>query len=189
VTVAGLGLVLFSAIGIFDGVYFHLLKFQLHRHPEAAYEQRLHTVRAFLFAPIGLLLYSDNYGGWLLWLGVTFVGADFVIELLDVAAERASRRKIGGLSSGEYVVHIAATSVRMASLALILAAKPLSAWSVGSAIHLAQPYPAWLQQFALAYSALMLAGGVLYLALPTWQPGWDRIVAELGGCRRAAGQR
>ncbi len=188
VVAAGVSLILFSAIGVFDGLYYHLWKFQLHRLPEAAYEQKLHTARAFLFAPIGLLLYAGNYGGWLLWLAIAFVAADFVLELLDVAAERQSRRKIGGISSGEYMVHISATSVRMVSLALILAAKPLAAWSLASPVHLAQAYPPWLQSFALVYSALMFGGGLLYLGLATWQPQWERFVEQLR-CERAVRQR
>src|SRR5207249_3978991 len=133
-----------------------------------AWEQKLHTARAFLFVPIGVLLYAGNFGGPLLWFGAACVAVDFVIELLDVAAERQSRRRLGGISSGEYMVHIAGTSFRMVSLALIFAAKPLAAWSVGSPALLAQAYPAWLSNFALAYSGAMLAGAVLYVLLTKW---------------------
>jgi hypothetical protein len=163
---AGIALLLFCAIGTFDGLYYHLFKFELHRVPEAAWEQKLHTARAFLFVPVGLLLYARNFGGALLWLGVAFVAADFVVELLDVAAERQSRRKLGGISSGEYMVHIAGTSARMVSLALVLAAKPASAWGFsGEALP---AYPGWLTAFAFGYSAVMLGGAILYVALSRW---------------------
>lgn len=165
VSASGVLLILFSAIGTFDGLYYHLFKFELHRRPEAAWEQKLHTVRAFLFVPVGVLLYAGNFGGVLLWIAAVFIAADFVVELLDVAAEKQSRRNVGGISSGEYMVHIAGTSVRIASVVLALAAKPLSAWAVDGAWVLSPAHPTWLTTFALAWSLAMLLGGVLYLVL------------------------
>lgn len=186
---AGALLVLFSAIGTFDGLYYHLFKFELHRRPEAAWEQKLHTLRAFLFVPIGVLLYAGNFGGVLLWVASAFIAVDFVVELLDVAAEKQSRRNIGGISSGEYMVHIAGTTVRIASIALALAAKPLSAWSLEAPMLLSGSYPGWLTTFAVAYSAAMLLGGVLYLLLARYPVSAEAVVQALLPKQWCAGGR
>ncbi len=50
-------MVLFIALGTFDGLYFHLIKYKLHLLPAARREHLIHTARAFVFVPLSLLLF------------------------------------------------------------------------------------------------------------------------------------
>lgn len=158
-------LALASVLGIIDGSYYHLQKYRLYAHAESRFEHQLHTIRAFLFAPIIWLLFGRNYGGWLLWLGVLVFAVDAIVELIDVLVENRSRAKMGGLSTGEYAIHINATGLRIAAIALVLAAKPLPAWTLSSPSLIEPDYPAWLGWLALLVAGGSLIGGAQHLWL------------------------
>jgi hypothetical protein len=116
-----LPLALFAAI---DGVYLHLWRLRLHERPECRREHLLHTARALLF-PVGLTLvydYSTTSSSW--FLGLAVVAADTALEAWDTFEERNSRRTLGGLSSGEALLHVVLVTLRAASLALALVARP-----------------------------------------------------------------
>ena len=53
--IATVSLILFVALGAFDGIYFHMIKYQLYKHHPARFEHLLHTFRGILFLPIALL--------------------------------------------------------------------------------------------------------------------------------------
>jgi hypothetical protein len=163
--IAATSLALFCALGIFDGLYFHLYKFRLHEHPESSLEHLLHTTRAFLFAPIAYLFYIENVAGYLLMFGIGLVILDLILELFDVLVEQKSRAHLGGISSHESAVHVFASSFKMASLAMILAAKPLGAFSLSSPLFLHENYPPPLQFIGTAFMIGSLMGAVFSLAI------------------------
>lgn len=151
-------------LGSVDGVYFHLWKYRLFKWEESRFEHLLHTVRAFLFVPIAWLLFGRNYGGWLLWVGVVAAAADAVVELIDILVERRSRVRFGGLSTAEYAVHINATGLRFAALALIFVAKPIEAWSLTAPTLLEPSYPPWLTWLMLN----TIPGGLIGALAHVW---------------------
>lgn len=163
-------LALAIVLGAIDGTYYHLQKYQLHQHAESRFEHQLHTIRAFLFAPIVWLLFGRNYGGWLLWLGVLAFAIDSIVELIDVLVENRSRAKLGGLSTGEYAIHVNATGLRIAAVALALASKPVAAWSLVSPVLLEPGFPAWLGWLMLCIVAGSVIGGVQHLWLLRTKP-------------------
>ena len=107
---------LFMVLGAVDLFYYHLWKYKLHTRPESRYEHTLHMLFAFLMVPVALLLYYQNLGGIGLWTAVIFVGAALGTELDDVLSENDSRASLGGLSSGEYALHVVLTILKVASL-------------------------------------------------------------------------
>jgi len=127
---------LFMIVGAVDLFYFHLWKYKLHTRPESLYEHKLHMAFAFLMVPIAFFLYYQDFGGYALWAGVFFVVAALGTEMLDVFSEGDSRASLGGLTTGEYSLHVAATILKAASFAFIFAAKPVSAWSPESPLVL-----------------------------------------------------
>jgi hypothetical protein len=151
-------------LGSVDGLYFHLWKYRLFKWKGSRFEHLLHTIRAFLFIPIAWLLFGKNYGGFWLWVGVTFAAVDAVIELIDVLVERRSRTSLGGLSTGEYAIHVNSTGLRLAALALIFAAKPVEAWSLASPVILAPAYPSWLSWLILN----LIPGSLLAALAHAW---------------------
>jgi hypothetical protein len=131
---------LFGIIGIIDGFYFHLWKFELHRHAETRHEHLLHSWRLVLFLGILYFLFANDYAGKLWYVGIAFALIDLAILSFDVFEEGDSRANLGGLPPLEYYIHIVANGLHFASLALIIAAKPLSAWYFDSPI-LDRNYP------------------------------------------------
>lgn len=165
VIVAVICLNLVILLGTVDGLYFHLWKYRLYGRTESLYEHKLHTIRAFLFIPMVWLLFGKNYGGLWLWSGVLVVAVDLVVELMDVLCEIKSRAGIGGLSTSEYLVHVNATGLRFVALALILAAKPLSAWGLSAPLETDPAYPLWVTWLALSTIPGSVIGGALHLWL------------------------
>jgi hypothetical protein len=157
-------LVLFAAVGAYDGLYLHLWKYRLYAREETRYEHGLHTAVAFLSVPVVWLLFAGNFGGLALWAGVFFVAVSFVVEMMDVLEENDSRASLGGLSREEYAAHVVAITTRVAAVALALAAKPMAAWSLSSPLVLEAEYPAWVA----FVGEQMLFGNVVVGALHLW---------------------
>lgn len=175
VEISGLFLFLFALVGAFDGIYFHLIKFKLHLNPESRIEHGIHTLRAFLLAPIVYFLFSQNSQGLSLLIGIGFIALDFLAEIFDVLVEKKSRENIGGISPLESMVHIAATSFRTVAIALVLISKPLEAYSLEPFPPL-ENYPLLLSSFAKLFAFTSLAGGILSTKLipkkaPLYHPG------------------
>lgn len=124
-------LLLFGSLGVFDGFYYHIWKFKLFAHPESRREHTTHAIRSLLFVGILYLLFLNNFHGHLLYLGVLLVFIDLAILFWDLWAESDSRKRFGGLPRGEYIIHIFVNGFHFIAIALILAAKPWSAWQIG----------------------------------------------------------
>ena len=156
-------LVLFSLLGAFDGIYFHMLKYKLHEHPPAKFEHQLHTFRGLLFIPIALIFFVWNSSGILLWLGIGLLLIDFIAEIIDIMVEKEARKELGGISSAETVIHVTATGFRMAALGIILAFKPLVAYAPFGSSALSS-LPTHLSfvgtSFALGLGIALLAQGL-----------------------------
>ncbi len=125
-------LLLFLGLSIFDGIYYHLWKFRLQEREDSNFEHITHTVRAVLFIPTTILIYLIGATGWLLWAAIIVLAFDLITEIIDVLNERASRSTLGGLPSGEYLVHIMLTTLRVSALTLAFAALPSEAWFTNS---------------------------------------------------------
>ena len=112
-----------------------------------------------LFGTIGFI--SVGIG---LWAAVFFVGAALSTELLDVFSENDSRASLGGLSTGEYALHVALTILKVASFAFMFASKPASAWELASPVNLGSY--GWMgEMMALKVAIGSGAVGILHLAL------------------------
>lgn len=164
VTIGSVFLVLFLLVATIDGLYFHLWKYKLFTRAESIYEHKLHTIRAFLFIPIVFFLFYTNFGGIALWTGIAFILLDLAVEMLDIFTENDSRASLGGLTSLEYAVHVTATTFRIAAISFILAAKPVSAWSLSSPLIIGE-YSSLISMNAINTMIGNLLVGVLHLLL------------------------
>lgn len=156
--IAGLFLaqVLLSSL---DGLYLHLWKYRLHERPESRAEHILHSLRAWLFLPFLLLLAWQPSGG-LLSLLLGLIGIDIFVGLADVLEEHRSRKSLGGLSRGEYFLHVILIMLHSTVLSLSLAALLLKQ-SVTPALLSTQGWSAWLAE-------QMIPGTVLVALLHVW---------------------
>ena len=158
--VAALLIDLSATIAIVDGVYLHLYKYRLYARPDSVTEHLTHTLRAVLFAPMIYLLFGRCFAGPVLWATLALVLVDFAIQSWDVLVERASRGSLGGLTSLEYWVHVAAITTHVAAVTLVLAARPPAAWSLSAPAVLPGEWPAIAH-----WSALGLVPGAAGLAV------------------------
>lgn len=162
---ATLFLVLFCVLGAFDGVYFHLIKFKLHTLPSAKTEHLIHTIRAFVFAPIAILLFVVNSSGPLLFLAIGLALADLVLEYYDIMLERDARAPIGGVPGTETVLHVFASSAKLAAVALSLAAKPLVSFSLTAPIIASENLPTPMRLIGFLFAVGSFLGGVASVAM------------------------
>jgi hypothetical protein len=92
----------FAVLSLHDALVVHLWRERLPLRPASRVEHRIHTLRAWCFAPI-LLVFFAGYGpAALAW---TLVAIDQGLEIADMAVERRSRAHTAGLPTAEYVVH------------------------------------------------------------------------------------
>ena len=153
----------FAGLSAVDGLYIHLWSYRLHARADSRTEHLLHTGRAVLFPAILWLLYRGDPAGWILWTGVSLALLDTILELADVGSEPASRADLGGLGAVEAVLHAALITLRSASVVLILAARPSSAWdlsAVGTGTLVAP-----LAQFV---TRLLMPGAIGVAVLHAW---------------------
>lgn len=132
IDIAAILLLLFGLIGLSDGFYYHLWKFKLYKHKETRLEHLTHTIRAVLFVGILYFLYLNDYAGNFLLIGLGLISLDILTLLIDLVLEGDSRKELGGLPHREYMVHIIANTLHFVSLAFILAAKPITAFTMKS---------------------------------------------------------
>lgn len=164
ITLSVVFLNLFMIVGAIDLFYFHIWKYKLHARPESRVEHKLHMTFAFLMVPLAYFLYYQNSGGWALWTGLFLVIVVLATEMLDVFSEGDSRALIGGLTTGEYSCHVAATILKVASFTLIFASKPPEAWGLASPAVLGT-YGWMAEMMALQVMIGSLIVGVLHLVL------------------------
>ncbi len=122
----------FAILSSIDGLYLHLWRLGLHRRPASYCEHLWHTARAVLFAPIVVILFAMPSAGVLLWVGVGLAVVDQAVGVFDALSESDSRRSLGGLGRGEYALHVVLVAVHAAATALVLAARPATAWSMSA---------------------------------------------------------
>lgn len=156
-------LLLFLGLSIFDGIYYHLWKFRLQEREDSKFEHITHTLRAILFIPATVLIYWMGVKGLLLWTAIIVLAFDLITEVVDILNERSSRATLGGLPSGEYLVHIMLTTLRVAALVLAFAALPTEAWIFDSTTHIVPPEFAKFVAMQALPGALMVAGLHIYL--------------------------
>ena len=187
ITLSLIFLNLFMIVGAVDLFYFHIWKYQLHKRPESRLEHKLHMAFAFVMVPLAFFLYYQNSGGWALWAAVAFVVAALGTEMADVFSEGDSRASIGGLTTAEYSLHVAATILKVASFAFVFAAKPVAAWDLGSPAVLGT-YGWMAEMMALQVMIGSFIVGLLHLALlhPRVAAIGCQTVCDVAGCSRFA---
>lgn len=160
---SAVALAVFLGLAAVDGIYLHLWRYRLHAREASRREHRIHTIAAvlFVFKLPAVLLWET--GGLLLWFGVGLIAVDLGVSLVDMVAEGDSRADLGGLGTGEYVLHMLIMAARGASLALALGARPAAAWAFDAPWVLGPMPP-----LAAAVAAQALPGAVVMAALHVW---------------------
>jgi hypothetical protein len=158
---------LFAAflLGAVDGLYFHLRRYRLFAFAESRREHLLHTLRAFLVLPPLTLLYLADVTGPCLWAAAAAIAIDQVMLGLDLREEATSRRRFGGLAPAEYQIHVVANGLHGIALALALASRPTTAWSLSACSVGASSLPGAIQALVGVLWLASAVAAVQHLAL------------------------
>lgn len=97
-----------GTIGAIDVFYYHLYRFRLFAQPGSVAEEVTHLLRGAIFVAILLVCLQPADEGWARVAFFLFA-ADMGNSVVDVLLEKKSREPLGGLPSGEYLVHILST--------------------------------------------------------------------------------
>lgn len=99
-------LLLIAILGAFDVAYFHSYKQRLVHHAESRTEAWIHVARGVVYTlQLAIVPNLRLSGAWYIAFVAIFL-ADVAIAMADIAVEPASRRSLGGLPPGEYLMHV-----------------------------------------------------------------------------------
>jgi hypothetical protein len=141
---AALLLLVVAVLGAFDIVYFHWHRADLAHRPESRTEAWIHVARGLVYTLQLAVVPELRFGGaWFLAFAGLYV-ADVAVAMADVLVEPASRRSLGGLFGGEYLMHVVLSLFIGAYMHTLYGAT--AAWpSLPTAITLTPVGPAWLR--------------------------------------------
>lgn len=93
-------------LGATDIAVYHSFAHGIRHHPNSRSELVVHSLRGPTYAALFILVPNVQMRGYFFWCLVAMLFVDTVISIVDFALERRSRQFIGGLPSGEYVLHM-----------------------------------------------------------------------------------
>ena len=174
-TIGAILFLLHALVASIDGIYFHLWKYKLHTYEDTFTEHITHTLRTWTMVLASYLLFATNTGGALLWFAVLVLVVDLLVETWDVLIEGQSRRRFGGLSSAEYLVHAHSIFLYAAAWTLAFVVKPIEAWSLSSPLFLDPAYPMHVSAIGWAVGLGTLSGAIqhTWYCLPRYRNASD----------------
>ncbi len=95
-----------GCLGATDIALFHSFSHGIRQHPDSRAELVVHSLRGPTYALLFVMIPNFAMQGVFFWCLMLLFAVDVLISIVDFALERESRRRLGGLPSGEYVLHI-----------------------------------------------------------------------------------
>lgn len=99
-------LFLLGCLGGVDIALFHSVSHSIRSHPDSVGELVTHSLRGPTYAALFVLIPNFVMQGFFAWGLVALFAFDMGISIWDFSLEQGSRRFLGGLPSGEYVLHM-----------------------------------------------------------------------------------
>lgn len=157
--VASLLLLALAVLGAVDVIVFHHLKERLAHGVETRAEAWAHVAKAPVYAVLFLVVPNLALRGAWAWALLGWLVVDVAVAGWDLALEPAARRSRGGVSGGEYVLHVVLSVLAGATLATIAHA----AWPhLGgeTTVHVAHDVPLGVRGLLafFAVGTLLVAG-------------------------------
>lgn len=151
---------LVGLMGAFDIAFFHSISHGIRSHPDSKWELITHSLRGPTYAALFTLIPNFLLHGIFAWLLIALFAFDVGISIWDFWMEQQSRRFLGGLPSGEYVLHILISMVFGAFVLSCFA--PLTEWMKAPTQLLYAPanVPLLLRATLLAMAVLVLISGI-----------------------------
>ena len=147
-------------LGALDIALYHSVSHGIRSHPDSRHELIIHSLRGPTYAILFLAVPNLQLQGAFFWALVALYVIDVAISIADFAIERKSREQLGGLPSGEYVLH---SLIAMLFGALVAATFfEACAWShEPTAIRYQPAAVPWLLRLTMAImAAVVLFSGI-----------------------------
>ena len=112
-------LFLLGCLGAADIALFHSVAHGIRSHPDSVAELVTHSLRGPTYATLFLFIPNFEMHGLFAWCLMALLAFDVGISIWDFSLEQGSRRLLGGLPSGEYVLHMVMAIVFGALVATI----------------------------------------------------------------------
>ncbi len=154
-------LLAFGTIGAIDEFFYHNLKFNLLERSQSYIENLLHTVRLLLYAFIYFFIANvELYGNFVFILAMLMI-LDIIVGYGDIIVEKESRKDLGGLPTGEYLLHMSLSGA-LGAFYLLLSYKLYLNFSEQSKIIFKEYSSPFVQSALSLYAFLALALFILY---------------------------
>ncbi|KAA0131764.1 hypothetical protein FYZ48_26910 [Gimesia chilikensis] len=95
-----------GCLGATDIALYHSFSHGIRQHLDSRAELIVHSLRGPTYAMLFVVIPNFVMQGAFFWCLLLLFVVDVLISIVDFALERESRRLLGGLPSGEYVLHI-----------------------------------------------------------------------------------
>jgi hypothetical protein len=99
-------LLFLGCLGAADILIYHSISHGIRSHPESAMELVTHSLRGPTYAALFVVIPNFRMQGSMLWALLALFVVDVGVSIWDFSLERRSRQFLGGLPSGEYVLHM-----------------------------------------------------------------------------------
>jgi hypothetical protein len=99
-------LLVLGLLGAADIAMYHSVAHGIRSHPDSRQELMVHSLRGPTYAALFLVIPNFTLHGAAFWLLMALLAVDVAVSIVDFAIERQSREFLGGLPSGEYVLHM-----------------------------------------------------------------------------------
>lgn len=99
-------LLVLGCCGAADILLYHSVAHGIRTHPDSRQELIIHSLRGPTYGALFLLVPNFAMQGAFFWGLIGLFALDVGISIWDFAIERQSREFLGGLPSGEYVLHM-----------------------------------------------------------------------------------
>lgn len=152
-------LLLMGLLGATDIALFHARAHRLRHHAPARAELITHALRGPTYCLLFAVVPNATFaGGWFLAL-LAVLAFDLAISIADFWLEPDSRRALGGLPRGEYLLHVVLAMLFGALVAAVLY-ESADTWNAPTQLAWSDAVPAWLRLLLGAMSVGVLASGL-----------------------------
>ena len=149
-------------LGATDILLYHSISHGIRTHTESRRELIVHALRGPTYATLFLVVPNFQvHGAFALALALLLL-FDIAISIADFWLERQSRAALGGLPSGEYVLHML-MAMLFGAFVMSLAPTLLASMNSETAILAADFAPFWLRATLAAFALGVFVSGLMDL--------------------------
>jgi len=149
-----------GVLGATDILLYHSVSHGIREHEEARHELIVHSLRGPTYGCLFLVVPNLVLSGAWYWALVGLLGLDLVISIWDFSIENQSREFLGGLPTGEYLLHVIMAMVFGALVTCVLAQAPVRGTAPASVAFAADRAPVLVRTVFGFMAAGVLISGV-----------------------------